>query len=101
LIIPELEAATGNLGNILFSLWTRGHSLSTFSGFLVFSVALVHNQFRLESTEKPSEFRLNKSNTFDIRFFDPDKGSEIEDVKSDISIYEDEYLQNEELRRLF
>jgi uncharacterized protein DUF6941 len=51
--------------------------------------------FRVEITWTPTN--IGSPNRFDIRFIDPDTGSEIEDIKYDISIYSDD---EPEIRRL-
>jgi hypothetical protein len=51
--------------------------------------------FRVEITWTPTN--IGSLNRFDIRFIDPDTGSEIEDIKYDISIYGDDRA---EIRRL-
>ena len=43
--------------------------------------------FRVELIWTPND--IGRANTFEIHFFDPDTGIEIEDVKYDISIYRD------------
>jgi hypothetical protein len=56
-------------------------------------------QIRLEAVTDQGTFKveimwipndIGSANTFDIRFIDPDTGSEIEDIKYDISIYRDD-----------
>jgi hypothetical protein len=44
--------------------------------------------FRVEIMWMPSD--IGSANTFGIRFIEPDTGSEIEDIKYDISIYRDD-----------
>lgn len=51
--------------------------------------------FRVEITWTPNN--IGSPNMFDIHFIDPDTGSEIEDIKYDISIYSDD---EPEIRRL-
>jgi len=51
--------------------------------------------FRVEITWTPNN--IGSPNTFDIHFIDPDTGSEIEDIKYDISIYSGDRA---EIRRL-
>jgi hypothetical protein len=64
-------------------------------------------QIRLEAVSEQGTFRveifwisnpIGSPNTFEIHFIDPDTGSEIEDIKYDISIYGNNSTQ--EFRRL-
>jgi hypothetical protein len=64
-------------------------------------------QIRLEAVTDQGTFKveimwipndIGSANTFDIRFIDPDTGSEIEDIKYDISIYRDD--DEPEIQRL-
>jgi hypothetical protein len=59
----------------------------------------VSNQgtFKVEITWIPND--IGSANMFEIHFFDPDTGSEIEDIKYDISIYRD-YKPEPEIQRL-
>jgi hypothetical protein len=55
--------------------------------------------FRVQITWTPSN--IGSPNRFDIRFIDPDTGSEIEDIKYDISIYSgDDEDSSPEMQRL-
>jgi hypothetical protein len=51
--------------------------------------------FRVELIWTPNDIR--RANTFEIHFIDPDTGSEIEDIKYDISIYRDNRAQIQRL----
>ena len=53
--------------------------------------------FRVEIMWTPNN--IGSPNTFDVHFIDPDTGSEIEDIKYDISIYRDDD-DKPEMRRL-
>lgn len=47
-----------------------------------------HGTFKVEILWMPND--IGKANKFEIHFIDPDTGSEIEDIKYDISIYKDD-----------
>jgi hypothetical protein len=51
--------------------------------------------FRVELIWTPNDIR--RANTFEIHFIDPDTGIEIEDVKYDISIYRDNWVEIQRL----
>jgi hypothetical protein len=66
-------------------------------------------QIRLEAVTDQGTFRveimwipndIGSANMFDIRFIDPDTGSEIEDIKYDISIYRDDGPQIQRLDQI-
>ncbi|MDP8889088.1 MAG: hypothetical protein M3M89_05615 [Thermoproteota archaeon] len=66
------------------------------SSILVFEPIYAQEQIRLEAVSDQGTFKveimwtsndIGSANKFEIHFVDPDTGSEIEDVKYDISIY--------------
>jgi len=71
-------------------------SFSLLASLLAFPQVAAQGQIRLEALTDQDTFRveimwtpndIGSANTFGIRFIDPDTGSEIEDIKYDISIY--------------
>jgi hypothetical protein len=74
-------------------------SFALLSGILAFQpVYAQEEQIRLEAVSNQGTFKveiiwisndIGSANMFEIHFFDPDTGSEIEDIKYDISIYRD------------
>lgn len=69
------------------------------ASLLAFPQAAAQGQIRLEAVTDQGTFRveimwtpndIGSANTFSIRFIDPYTGSEIEDIKYDISIYRDD-----------
>ena len=74
-------------------------SLALLSSILVFQPIHAQEQIRLEAVTDQGTFKveiiwisndIGSANTFEIHFVDPDTGSEIEDIKYDISIYRDD-----------
>jgi hypothetical protein len=74
-------------------------SLALLSSILVFQPIYAQEQIRLEAVTDEGTFKveiiwisndIGSANTFEIHFVDPDTGSEIEDIKYDISVYRDE-----------
>lgn len=75
-------------------------SFALLSGILAFQpVYAQEEQIRLEAVTDQGTFKveiiwisndIGSANTFEIHFFDPDTGSEIEDITYDISIYRDD-----------
>jgi hypothetical protein len=68
------------------------------SNFLAFQPIYAQEQIRLEAVSDQGTFKveimwrsndIGSANMFEIHFVDPDTGSEIEDIKYDISIYRD------------
>jgi hypothetical protein len=68
------------------------------SNFLAFQPIYTQEQIRLEAVSDQGTFKveimwtsndIGSANMFEIHFVDPDTGSEIEDIKYDISIYRD------------
>ena len=73
-------------------------SLALLSGTLAFQPISAQEQIRLEAVTDQGTFKveimwisndIGSANMFEIHFVDPDTGSEIEDIKYDISIYRD------------
>src|SRR5919112_3621979 len=73
-------------------------SLALFSTILTLQPITAQEQIRLEALTDQGSFKveilwmpndIGNVNKFEIHFIDPDTGSEIEDVKYDISIYKD------------
>lgn len=73
-------------------------SLSLSSSILPFQPISAQEQIRLEAVTDQGTFKVDiiwisndigSPNMFEIHFVDPDTGSEIEDIKYDISIYRD------------
>jgi hypothetical protein len=73
-------------------------SLALFSSILTLQPITAQEQIRLEALTDQGSFKveilwmpndIGNVNKFEIHFIDPDTGSEIEDVKYDISIYKD------------
>jgi hypothetical protein len=71
-------------------------SLALLSSILAFQPIYAQEQIRLEAITDQGTFKveimwisndIGSSNKFEIHFVDPDTGSEIEDIKYDISIY--------------
>ncbi|MDW0140594.1 MAG: hypothetical protein QOK66_03485, partial [Nitrososphaeraceae archaeon] len=69
------------------------------SSILAFQPIYAQEQIRLEAVTDQGTFRveimwisndIGSANMFEIHFVDPDTGSEIEDIKYDISIYRDD-----------
>jgi hypothetical protein len=74
-------------------------SLALSSSILVFQLIYAQEQIRLEAVTDQGTFKIeimwipndiDSANMFQIHFFDPDTGLEIEDIKYDISIYRDD-----------
>lgn len=72
--------------------------LALFSSILTLQLVTAQEQIRLEALTDQGTFKveilwtpndIGNANKFEIHFIDPDTGSEIEDVKYDISIYKD------------
>ena len=72
--------------------------LAPLSAILAFKPIYAQEQIRLEAVSDQGTFKveitwtsndIGSANEFEIHFVDPDSGSEIEDVKYDISIYRD------------
>jgi hypothetical protein len=73
-------------------------SLAMMSSILAFQPISAQEQIRLEAVTDQGTFKveimwisndIGSANIFEIHFVDPDTGSEIEDIKYDISIYRD------------
>jgi hypothetical protein len=73
-------------------------SLALSSSILAFELIYAQEQIRLEAVTDQGTFKIEimwipddigSANMFEIHFVDPDTGSEIEDIKYDISIYRD------------
>jgi hypothetical protein len=71
-------------------------SLALLSSILAFQPIYAQEQIRLEAITDQGTFKveimwisndIGSANMFEIHFIDPDTGSEIEDIKYDISIY--------------
>ncbi|MDW0122381.1 MAG: hypothetical protein QOK81_07160, partial [Nitrososphaeraceae archaeon] len=69
------------------------------SSILAFQPIYAQEQIRLEAVTDQGTFKveimwisndIGSANMFEIHFVDPDTGSEIEDIKYDISIYRDD-----------
>ena len=80
-------------------------SLALLSSILAFQPIYAQEQIRLEAVTDQGTFKveimwisndIGSANMFEIHFVDPDTGSEIEDIKYDISIYRD---ANPEIQR--
>jgi hypothetical protein len=74
-------------------------SLALLSSILAFQPTAAQEQIRLEAVTEQGTFKveimwipndIGSANIFEIHFVDPDTGSEIEDIKYDISIYRDD-----------
>ena len=74
-------------------------SVAFLSWVLPFQSTSAQEQIRLEAVTDQGTFKveiiwisndIGSANTFGIHFFDPDTGSEIEDITYDISIYRDD-----------
>jgi hypothetical protein len=74
-------------------------SVAFLSWVLPFQSTSAQEQIRLEAVTGQGTFKveiiwisndIGSANTFEIHFFDPDTGSEIEDITYDISIYRDD-----------
>jgi hypothetical protein len=74
-------------------------SLALLSGTLPFQPISAQEQIRLEAVTDQGTFQveilwisndIGSANMFEIHFVDPDTGTEIEDIKYDISIYRDD-----------
>lgn len=74
-------------------------SLALLSNILAFQPIYAQEQIRLEAVTDQGTFKveimwisndIGSANMFEIHFVDPDTGSEIEDIKYDISIYRDD-----------
>lgn len=74
-------------------------SLALLSSILAFQPIYAQEQIRLEAVTDQGTFKveimwisndIGSANMFEIHFVDPDTGSEIEDIKYDISIYRDD-----------
>ncbi len=81
-------------------------SLALFSTILTLQPITAQEQIRLEALSDGGTFKveilwipndIGNVNKFEIHFFDPDTGSEIEDIKYDISIYKDDRPQIQRL----
>jgi hypothetical protein len=81
-------------------------SLALFSSILTLQQVTAQEQIRLEALTDEGTFQveilwmpneIGNKNKFEIHFFDPDTGSEIEDIKYDISIYRDYRLEIQRL----
>ena len=127
IIIDSIGAAGHNLDSIkidyyylkYFSLWKELGRVISFAILIVSSELLAslfaspllvaaQEQIRLIGTSDQDTFRveimwtpnnIGSPNTFDIRFIDPDTGSEIENVKYDILLYRDGSLQVQHLNQ--
>jgi hypothetical protein len=73
-------------------------SLALLSSILAFQPIYAQEQIRLEAVTDQGTFKveimwisndIGSANMFEIHFVDPDTGSEIEDIKYDVSIYRD------------
>jgi hypothetical protein len=73
-------------------------SLAFLSSVLAFQPVYAQDQIRLEAVTDQGTFKveimwipndIGRANMFEIHFVDPDTGSEIEDIKYDVSIYRD------------
>lgn len=73
-------------------------SLALLSSILGFQPVYAQEQIRLEAVTDQGTFKveitwipndIGSANMFEIHFVDPDTGSEIEDIKYDVSIYRD------------
>lgn len=74
-------------------------SLALLSSILAFQAIHAQEQIRLEAVTDQGTFKveimwisndIGSANMFEIHFVDPDTGSEIEDIKYDVSIYRDD-----------
>jgi hypothetical protein len=74
-------------------------SLALLSSILAFQPISAQEQIRLEAVTDQGTFKveimwipndIGSANMFEIHFVDPDTGSEIENIKYDISIYRDD-----------
>lgn len=74
-------------------------SVAFLSWILPFQSTSAQEQIRLEAVTDQGTFKveiiwisndIGSANTFEIHFFDPDTGSEIEDITYNISIYRDD-----------
>jgi len=74
-------------------------SLALLSSILALQPIYAQEQIRLEAVTDQGTFKveimwisndIGSANMFEIHFVDPDTGSEIEDIKYDISIYRDD-----------
>jgi hypothetical protein len=74
-------------------------SLALLSSILAFQPIYAQEQIRLEAVTDQGTFKveimwisndIGSANMFEIHFVDPDTGSEIQDIKYDISIYRDD-----------
>ena len=81
-------------------------SLALLSSILAFQPIYAQEQIRLEAVTDQGTFKveimwisndIGSANMFEIHFVDPDTGSEIEDIKYDISIYRDNRAQIQRL----
>jgi hypothetical protein len=84
-------------------------SLSLFSSILTLQPITAQQQIRLEALTDKGTFKVEifwtpndfgNINKFEIRFIDPDTGSEIEDIKYDISIFKDGKPEIQRLEQL-
>jgi hypothetical protein len=94
------------LRNIVFIVIIIILSFALFASVLALLPVAAQEQIRLEAVSEQGTFRveilwisnnIGSPNTFEIHFIDPDTGSEIEDIKYDISIYSN---NTPEIRRL-
>ncbi len=74
----------------------------------VFKLVFAQEQTRLEALTDQGTFKVQilwtsnevgNPNDFELRFFDPDTGDEIEDIKYDISIYREDKLKVQRLNQ--
>ena len=84
-------------------------SLSLFSSILTLQPITAQQQIRLEALTDKGTFKveifwtpkdIGNINKFEIHFIDPDTGSEIEDIKYDISIFKDGKPEIQRLEQL-
>ena len=84
------------LRNIVFIVIIIILTFALLASILAVLPVEAQGQIRLEAVSEQGTFRveifwisnhIGSPNTFEIRFIDPDTGSEIEDIKYDISIY--------------
>lgn len=80
--------------------------LALLSSIIAFQPINAQEQIRLEAVTDQGTFKIEimwisndvgSANMFEIHFVDPDTGSEIEDIKYDISIYRDDSLEIQRL----
>jgi hypothetical protein len=102
----KAAAAAGGSSIIIITIIIIFLSFALLTSLLPLPLVAAQSQIRLEAVTEQGTFRveimwtpnnIGSPNTFDIHFIDPDTGSEIEDIKYDISIYRDD---EPEIRRL-